>query len=83
MNKIPFPGVLRAEVFADEGLYRRYGNLVTAYDPEQQTGGLLDLRIGRWTILTPISDSEFAELAARAAAEVNRPIDSHHLRAVN
>ncbi len=74
--KIPTPPGIRAECLRDENLYRRYGNVVSAYDPKSSIGGMYHLDEKQWLIFFPITPDEFASRVSTAVASfMDKPVD--------
>ncbi|HEB93124.1 MAG TPA: hypothetical protein ENI94_06585 [Gammaproteobacteria bacterium] len=67
---IPTPPGIRKECFDDENLFRRYGPMVTAYDPESSVGGFYNLDEKQWVVFYPITPESFADRAAKAYAAI-------------
>jgi len=60
-NEIPRPPGIREEIFSNENLYRRYGHVVTIYDPETKLGGTYNMIEKQWALFYPIEYSDFIE----------------------
>jgi len=65
------PGI-RTECLQDGNLTRRYGSVITSYDPERKIGGLFYLGTSEWLSFFPIEPDDFAARAARSAALVHQ-----------
>ncbi|RMG32527.1 MAG: hypothetical protein D6720_13145 [Gammaproteobacteria bacterium] len=61
------PGIGRY-VYSRPGLFRRYGEVISAYDPKTQVGGIYHLAWQEWCVWYPLTADEFAERVARAVA---------------
>ncbi len=75
---MPQPPGIRPECFADENLCVRYGQVVSAYDPESQVGGMFNLTTREWALFYPITPDKFAARVATAVrvteAQIPEPI---------
>jgi len=65
---IPTPPGIRKVCLDDENLFRRYGKVVTAYDPECLVGGMYSLEEKQWVMFYPISPESFADRVAKTIA---------------
>lgn len=68
---MPLPPGIRAEVLQDAGLCRRYGRVVTAFDPQSRCGGVYHIAQRQWALYWPITLEGFAERAAKIAAQLS------------
>ena len=66
--QIPSAPGIGEHVYQSEGLFRRYGHLVSAYDPSTQCGGVYHLAWREWCVWYPIDAEDFAARVARAVA---------------
>lgn len=67
---MPGPPGIRRECLEDPNLCKRFGSVVTAYDPKNQVGGFYYLGVTQWIVYFPITLDQFAERAARASRMV-------------
>ena len=65
------PGI-SAKVLEDENLCRRYGGVVTAYDPVSRCGGVYHIEQRQWSLFWPVDLATFGKQAARIAALIAR-----------
>lgn len=67
---MPLPPGIRAEVLQDSLLCRRYGRVVTAFDPQSQCGGVYHIERRQWALYWPIALEDFGGRAAKIAAQL-------------
>lgn len=67
-REIPTPPGIRKECLNDPLLFRRYGKVVSAYDPKLSIGGIYNLNDEQWILFFPIQPESFAERVAKVAA---------------
>lgn len=67
---MPLPPGIRVEVLQDADLCRRYGHVVTAFDPHSQCGGVYHIARREWALYWPITLEGFAERATKIAAQL-------------
>jgi len=73
-REIPTPPGIRKECLNDPLLFRRYGEVVSAYDPKLSIGGIYNLNDEEWILFFPITPELFAGRVAKvtAAVEINK-----------
>ena len=67
---MPRPPGISAAVLQDAQLCRRYGRVVTAFDPQSRCGGVYNIEAREWALYWPITLEAFADRAARIAAQL-------------
>ncbi len=69
MNKMEIltPPGIRKQCLHDKNLVRRYGRIMSCYDPESTVGGIYNLDDGSWILFYPISPEAFANRVVNAS----------------
>lgn len=68
--QLPDPIALRPEVMHNQNLCRRYGDMVTCYDPERKAGGVIDVseESPQWWLFVPCTAEQFADKSSKIIA---------------
>lgn len=68
--QVPDPIAMRPEVMHNKNLCKRYGDMVTCYDPERNAGGVIDVSEAnpQWWLFVPCTPEQFADKTSKIIA---------------
>ena len=68
--KIPACPGIRDEIYHNEFLCKRYNNVLSAYDPEREVGGIFNFLQWQWVSFYPCTPDQHARNVAEAVEVV-------------
>nr|BDD44052.1 hypothetical protein 5 [Gammaproteobacteria bacterium] len=79
IKMMPIPPGFSQDILENENLCRRYGDIVSAYNPEHSIGAMYYLVEQQWTIFYPIDFVEFADNVA-AVVSINEEMQAEQTK---